>query len=271
MRNRLMLLLICFLAAGFWLSSCNRTIPEKRGTATPIPATPNALAKTRTNIAGQIMATLTAVRAATVFEPVTTTGMPSGTAYQTIEAPGTTPGEPAISETPSAPVASATPATPTVSETAITTVPPSAVMPSTSPTLVRPIVSPTVQQDLQPVYPVMQPIVSIPPVYQLQPGEFPWCIARRFNINPRQLMCLNGFCNGQIFYPGQVILIPQNAQPFPGRRALRPHPASYVVRPGDTIYKIACTYGDIDPISLAQINNLLPPYRLRVGQVLIFP
>ena len=113
--------------------------------------------------------------------------------------------------------------------------------------------------------------MALPEVYWLNRGEFPFCLARRFNIDPGQLMWVNGFCPGQIFYAGQGIIIPNNPLPYRGRRALHLHPASYRVRPGDTIYKIACFFGDVDPLYLAQVNGLTPPFRLQAGQILNIP
>jgi LysM repeat protein len=117
----------------------------------------------------------------------------------------------------------------------------------------------------------VQQMAALPEFYKLHRGEFPFCLARRFNIDPRQLMCVNGFWPGQVFYAGQVIVFPANPQPYMGRRALWPHPVNYKVRPGDTIYTIACLFGDVDPINLAQVNGLAAPYRLRVGQTLNIP
>jgi LysM repeat protein len=115
-------------------------------------------------------------------------------------------------------------------------------------------------------------MVSVyPQVYTLHRGEFPWCLARRFDVNPRQLLAVNGFYVWQIFYTGQQVYFPNNPMPFPGRRALRPHPASYRVAPGNTIYSIACFFGDVDPIYMAEINGISPPYRLTAGQVLSIP
>jgi hypothetical protein len=118
---------------------------------------------------------------------------------------------------------------------------------------------------------VIQPVTILPDVYFLHQGEFPFCLARRFDIDPGQLMCVNGFCDRQVFYPGQGVIIPENPLPFPGRRALHLHPATYMVCPGDTIYKIACFFGDVDPIYLAQFNGMTPPYRLHAGQILNIP
>ena len=101
--------------------------------------------------------------------------------------------------------------------------------------------------------PVPQPVVqtSKPASYTLHEGEFPWCIARRFNVSPAELLALNGLpADGQTYYAGLTLKIPQSGNTFPGARALKPHPAQYVVRSGDTIYSIACLFGDVDPVNV---------------------
>jgi len=90
--------------------------------------------------------------------------------------------------------------------------------------------------------------ISKPASYSLHEGEFPYCLARRFNVNPDELLALNGLSSGQSYYaPGTVIRIPQTGNVWPGPRALKAHPTSYTVRSGDTIYSIACDFGDVDP------------------------
>lgn len=129
--------------------------------------------------------------------------------------------------------------------------------------------------------PTPEPVVVItsepsvvPSSYALQKGEFPYCIARRFDINPEQLLEVNGLTptQGHIYQPGTTLTIPQNAEPFPGERALRPHPDIYTVQsPDETIYAIACKYGDVDPIEIAAYNGLSAPYTLAVGQIIEIP
>lgn len=111
----------------------------------------------------------------------------------------------------------------------------------------------------------------VPDVYYLKRGEFPYCLARRFDIHPKKLMAVNGFYAWETFYAGLPVVIPQNARSFPGERALRSHPQTHRVRRGETIYTIACYYGDIDPLELAWLNGLQHPYRLSRGQVLQLP
>lgn len=110
-----------------------------------------------------------------------------------------------------------------------------------------------------------------PATYTLQQGEHAYCLARRFNVNPQELLDLNGLTESQVLQPGVVLKIPQTGNSFPGTRALHSHPATYTVAVNDTIYKIACYYGDIDPTSIAAANSLTPPYALTVGRVLNIP
>ena len=112
-----------------------------------------------------------------------------------------------------------------------------------------------------------------PATYTLHEGEFPYCIARRFNIDPGALLALNGLTGGETFSPGVVLKIPQTAGPFlPLPRALHSHPATYnVTSADDTIYKIACYYGDVDPLAIAAVNGLTAPYTLHAGQSLSIP
>lgn len=112
---------------------------------------------------------------------------------------------------------------------------------------------------------------GLPLTYTLQPREFPYCIARRFNVDPEELLALNNLNDGQLFMPGLELKIPQSGKTFPGERALIPHPATYTVQANDTIYSIACTYGDVDPMMIVYVNGLTPPYTLTVGQVLNIP
>jgi LysM repeat protein len=40
---------------------------------------------------------------------------------------------------------------------------------------------------------------------------------------------------------------------------------------GDTIYTIACAFGDVDPNAIIVVNGLESPYTLTPGQVLQIP
>jgi LysM repeat protein len=110
-----------------------------------------------------------------------------------------------------------------------------------------------------------------PATYTLHEGEFPYCIARRYNIDPDVLLSLNGLSGGETFSPGLVLTIPQTAAVFPSPRALIQHPATYTIQANDTIYSIGCKYGDVDPLVIAAVNGLTAPYTLTLGQSLSIP
>ena len=115
-------------------------------------------------------------------------------------------------------------------------------------------------------------IVNRPATYTLQTNEFVYCIARRFNVDPADILSLNGLYDSQTVYPGTVLKIPQSGY-WPGDRALRAHPTTYIVTGNqDTnIYGVACKFGDVDPALIAQRNNLSLGATLTIGQQLNIP
>jgi LysM repeat protein len=117
---------------------------------------------------------------------------------------------------------------------------------------------------------VSTPTPGLPATYTLHEGEFPFCIARRFNINAGDLMALNNV-SGDVS-PGTTLTIPTNSVwPSEFDRALREHPTTYVVSTGDTIYKVACLFGDVDPNALIEANGLVEPYNLTSGTTIQIP
>ncbi len=111
-----------------------------------------------------------------------------------------------------------------------------------------------------------------PATYTLMPGEFPYCIARRFNVNQAELLTLNGLTSTGLLQPDTVLSIPQTGNPFVGERSLVPHPGTYTVSSTeDTIYKVACYYGDIDPTQIIAANSLISPYTLQINETLNIP
>ncbi len=112
---------------------------------------------------------------------------------------------------------------------------------------------------------------GIPTSHTIQKGESVFCISRRFDLNPNEVLALNNLGTGTIVSPGQVLRIPQTGNPFPGPRALHPHPDTYIVGRGETIFGVACFYGDVDPMAIAFANGLSAPYTLSEGQQLQIP
>ena len=109
-----------------------------------------------------------------------------------------------------------------------------------------------------------------PASYTLEQGEFPFCIARRFNVNIAELLSLNGLSINSATSPGQVLQIPQTGNPFDGARSLHDHPTTYKIQSGDTLNIIACYFGDVSP-EMISLQNDLHSTDLPVGEVLIIP
>jgi LysM repeat protein len=119
--------------------------------------------------------------------------------------------------------------------------------------------------------PTSAPVGTRPTSYLLHKGEFPYCLARRFDVDPDALLSLNGLSSGNIYYPNLTLKIPQSGS-FPGTRALRNHPATYTVSASDeTVYGVACLFGDVDPAAIAQANNISVDAALTAGKQLSIP
>ena len=56
-----------------------------------------------------------------------------------------------------------------------------------------------------------------------------------------------------------------------GPRALLPHPAEHAVVAGETLYTIACAYGDVTPEAIAIENGLTSADQVVPGMVLKIP
>lgn len=112
---------------------------------------------------------------------------------------------------------------------------------------------------------------AVPDSYTLHEGEFIYCIARRFNIHPEDLEVYNGYESGTLLYPGDTLQIPSGSRAWVGDRALQYHPSNYTVIYGDTLYSIACLYGDVDPRAIAAANDLDIDAVLTPGVVLQIP
>lgn len=100
--------------------------------------------------------------------------------------------------------------------------------------------------------------LPVPSTYTLHLGEWPYCLARRFDVNPDALLSANGLnsSNANNLSVGAKLTIPTGVGSFGGERALRSHPATYVATGSDTFYSIACAFGDVWPEHIAEANGL---------------
>ena len=113
--------------------------------------------------------------------------------------------------------------------------------------------------------------------YILRVDEFPYCIARRFDVHPNDLLRASQLTSPDIYYAGIKLTIPSGSK-WPvqdlGPRSLRAHPATYTVTGnGDTsVFGVACKFGDVTPEQIAsQNNNISLNAALTIGQTLNIP
>lgn len=113
--------------------------------------------------------------------------------------------------------------------------------------------------------------------YTVQRGDSLYRIALRFGLPMNQIASANNIFNPNIIYVGQTLLIPgsynPNPQPIPQPQPQpqpQPDANNYVVRPGDTLARIARNYG-VNLWSLAQHNRINNVNLIYVGQVLNIP
>lgn len=65
---------------------------------------------------------------------------------------------------------------------------------------------------------------------------------------------------------------PQTGKPYLGERMQRIHPATHAVSAStQTMYTIACEFGDVDPLAIVQANDLPVDSVLYAGQQLNIP
>lgn len=118
---------------------------------------------------------------------------------------------------------------------------------------------------------------SLPPTYTLKSEEFPFCIARRYGVDPDALLAASNLTSPDIYYAGLVLTIPSGpawSVADLGPRSLRTHPGTYVVtgNADNTVYGVACKFGDVTPESIVSANSGLSlGSTLSVGQSLNIP
>ena len=109
--------------------------------------------------------------------------------------------------------------------------------------------------------PTLQPMTK-PTTWTVQGGETIYCLARRFNVDPGDMLAINNLYAGSMLSIGDVLEIPQSGAWPTDDRSLLAHPDTWNVSPGETVYGIACAYGDVWPEQIIQVNGLKEPYDL---------
>jgi len=103
------------------------------------------------------------------------------------------------------------------------------------------------------------PITGGPSTYTIQQGDTLFSIARRFGTTVSAIQAANSLGTSTLIFPGRTLAIPQGAAR-----------TTHTVQAGDTLYRIAITYGTTVQ-TLQQLNGITNPNQISTGQVLIIP
>lgn len=95
-------------------------------------------------------------------------------------------------------------------------------------------------------------------IYTATKGDTLYSIARRYGVTLSELERFNGLPDNSRISVGQDILIPVNNK-------------TYTVKPGDSVFSIAVKEGISTADILRENPNLLEPYTIYPGQVLLIP
>lgn len=108
-------------------------------------------------------------------------------------------------------------------------------------------------------------------VHVVQPGENLFRIGLRYGVSVSALAAANRIVNPHHIYAGQRLVIPtaSGSTPASGTGATA-SVQTYVVRRGDTLFRIALRYG-LSTWALARANGIRNPSLIYVGQVLQIP
>ena len=117
-----------------------------------------------------------------------------------------------------------------------------------------------------------QPPSSSGGTYVVQPGDTLSAIASRFHTTVYTLAQLNGIVNVNQIRWGQVLRLPTDGSPGGSSPSPTPTPTrqTYVVQPGDSLYRVSLLYG-VSIARLVEANNLINPNFIYTGQILVIP
>jgi LysM repeat protein len=121
--------------------------------------------------------------------------------------------------------------------------------------------------------PTATPIPGGQVEYTVKPGDWIWKIARDYNVDPQDIVDLNGLTDPSDISPGTVLQIPLS-ETTTEATAVVGTPVTggvtHIVQPGEWIWQIARTYG-VDPQAIISANSLSDPANISPGQELIIP
>ena len=103
--------------------------------------------------------------------------------------------------------------------------------------------------------------------YTVKRGDTLWKIARQYGTTIQEIAQINGIQNVNLIYPGQQLRIHTNSN-VAGSEANSTGKTYYTIKRGDTLWKIARSYGTTVQ-NLIQWNNIKTPNLIYPGQRLI--
>lgn len=110
--------------------------------------------------------------------------------------------------------------------------------------------------------------VAVQATYTIVRGDTLTSIAERFGTTVLELAQFNGITNPNVIKAGQVLQIP--GQPVVPPQVVPPVQQTYVVQPGDTLYRISVRFG-VSMWTLAQVNGIYNINLIFAGQTLVIP
>jgi hypothetical protein len=146
---------------------------------------------------------------------------------------------------------------------------PTSLFGATSTLASSPTVSPTMTTTPAPVT-----NLPVPNNYKLHEGEWPYCLARRFNILSSSILEANGLTEQEAenLSVGYKLVIPvDDVGTYGPNRQLRTHPTTYTASGADTFYSIACAFGDVWPEHIAEANGMELDDNIKAGMLLHIP
>lgn len=111
---------------------------------------------------------------------------------------------------------------------------------------------------------------TLPATHTVAPGENLFRIGLRYGISWIPLALYNDISNPNLIYTGQVLRIPGGQAPPTESAPEGATYTEYVVKRGDTVYKISRAFG-VSPQEIVEANGLVNPNLIYAGQVLRIP
>jgi len=109
--------------------------------------------------------------------------------------------------------------------------------------------------------------------YVVQAGDTLAAIARQYHTTWQTLVQVNGLLSPHVIHAGQVIQVPAPDAPADEQQASHPAVGGgvvYIVRPDDTLLRVALRYG-VSPWTLAAAGRIANPALVYPGQELVVP